>query len=666
MKPRRRGLNTNIITVYDSNVFNISQQLFDSISIPEDTDIVVVSDMFVEDYVGGAELTTQALIDSSPFKVFKLHSKDLTIKLLQEAHQKFWIFGNWTQMNMQLIPTIVGNIKYAVLEYDYKYCKYRSPEIHFAAEQVPCDCHNQMHGKMVSAFFLGAQALYWMSEAQQARYHTMFPFLAERDNIVLSSVLSAETLAKIKVLRELSAGKERSPEWVVLGSNSPIKGYSQAMQWAKDNDKPTTVVWNKPYNELLATLAACTGLVYLPMGADTCPRLVIEAKLLGCQLQLNNYVQHKDEEWFATDNLEEIEQYLYAAPGLFWNSIKKIIDYVPSISGYTTTYNCKQQGYPFRECIESMLQFCDEVCVVDGGSTDGTWSVLQQMALGYQRFNEIDGSVIERLKVKQIPRDWAAPRHAIFDGMQKAEARKMCTKEFCWQMDSDEIVHEDHVEKVKEVCRSITSGIDVVCLPVVEYWGSADKVRIDVTPWKWRLTRNKPYITHGIPRQLRAQDDKGELYARPGTDGCDLIHTETGDPIPHITFWNAELEGLRQAALNNQDGALQKYQEVMNQIVRDVPSVFHYSWYDMERKIRLYRDYWQNHWNDLYNKSSADTAENNMFFGVPWADVTDEMIKMLAISLSALTGGHVFHSKWTGQHTPSIKIAMSEPKIVRK
>ena len=34
-------------------------------------------------------------------------------------------------------------------------------------------------------------------------------------------------------------------------------------------------------------------------------------------------------------------------------------------------------------------------------------------------------------------------RHAVFDGAQKAEARSRCTGDFLWQMDADEVVHEN-------------------------------------------------------------------------------------------------------------------------------------------------------------------------------------------------------------------------------
>jgi glycosyltransferase involved in cell wall biosynthesis len=640
-----------------------------AIVIPESAKIIVVADMFVEDYVGGAELTTQSLIDSSPFEVFKIHSKDLTLQLLQQGVEKFWIFGNFTAMDARLIPSIVANLRYVILEYDYKFCKFRSPEKHMASTGMPCNCSNDINGKMVSAFFHGAACLFWMSEKQKDRYHTAFPFLAEQDNRVLSSVFSKETLGQMILMRH-AVKKEDRTKWIVLGSNSWIKGAAQAEQWCKDNDKEYEVVWNIPYDELLAKLAHAEGFVYLPLGGDTCPRMVIEAKLLGCELILNDNVQHKDEEWFATDDIQSINDYLYASPGVFWNYVKSNIDFVPTISGYTTVFNASSQDYPFEESISSMLQFCDEVCVVDGGSTDDTKSKLFALQLknltitNQSHSLDDNGFIVEsRLKVKVVERDWSHPRFAVFDGLQKAEARAMCTKDFCWQMDSDEVVHEDDVPKIVQLCRKMPKEIDLISLPVIEYWGSADKVRMDVLPWKWRLSRNKPNITHGIPAELRLTDENGNLYAREGTDGCDMIDATTFERIPHVSFYNYEVDTQRRMGLVGDNGARQAYEMWFNSVTAQLPGVFHYSWFDLERKIRLYRDYWTKHWESLRGCEYLDLAEQNMMFDVPWSQVTNSMIQARAIELNQI-GGWIWHRKWDGTKTPWITCNRTEPKLM--
>jgi glycosyltransferase involved in cell wall biosynthesis len=494
-----------------------------------------------------------------------------------------------------------------------------------------------------------------MSEAQKLWYLNMFPFLSEKDNVVLSSVFSKHTLGSIKLLRKhVESSSTERKGWIVLGSDSWVKGADLAKQWCKENNEQHEVVWNVKYEEMLAKLSQSKGFVYLPKGKDTCSRMIIEAKLLGCKLHLNDNVQHKDEEWFATDDIESIHDYLFTAPTIFWNGIKKMMEYKPAISGYTTVLNCIKQEYPFTKCIKSMIPFCDEICVVDGGSTDGTWEALTELA-----------SKERKLKIKQVIRDWTHPRFAVFDGMQKAEARSMCKSTFCWQMDSDEIVHEDDVQKIIDLCSKFPTGVDLISLPVIEYWGGPDKVRVDIMPWKWRLSRNKPNITHGIPADLRRTDAEGHIYAAEGTDGCDMIDATTGKSINDISFYSLEADATRQAAILGNQNALNDYNIWFSNVIENLPGVFHYSWYDIERKMKLYRDYWTRHWESLSGKKYEDTAQSNMMFDSPWSQVTDEMISFRAKELKNKLGGWIWNRKWDGTTiTPHLTINRTQPQIM--
>jgi glycosyltransferase involved in cell wall biosynthesis len=630
---------------------------FDSgpkISIPEETDVVFVADLFLEDYVGGAELTTEALITSCPLKIFKIRSQDVNLELLEQGHRKFWIFGNFAGLDLNLIPTIVANMKYSILEYDYKFCRYRSPEKHELAEKTPCDCNNQEQGKMVSAFMLGAKSVWWMSEKQQEKYLSLFPFLAERENTVLSSVFDDAFFLTVKLLRDKYSDSERKG-WLVLGSTSWIKGTEEAQQWCKENEKDYTLITGWPYEKVLEEMAQAEGFVYLPPGADTCPRMVIEAKLLGCKLHLNENVQHKNEIWFDTDDMFDTEAYLYAARERFWTAIQSSMNYIPNISGYTTTLDCIKNGYPWKESIKSLLGFCTEVIVVDGGSTDGTWDELECWAN-----NE------DRLSAFKVERDWNDTRFAVFDGAQKAAARELCTGDYCWQQDADEIVHEEDYQKIIQFTRNFPAATELVCLPVVEYWGKNSKVRMDVNPWKWRLSKNLDHITHGIPKALRRQDENGKLYASPGTDGCDYVHKETGMPIPFASFYSQDIHNVKIAALQGNKEARNQYEMWFNRLTEMLPGVYHYSWYDLDRKIKTYKNYWSQHWQSLYNIDQEDTSENNMFFDKPWSEVSDEEIKEMATKLEEKLGGWIFHSKVDFNNpTPHISIEKPGPELMK-
>lgn len=627
-------------------------------TIPEDTQVVWVSDLFADDYVGGAELTSEALIKSSPFNVFRLHSKDVSMNLLQKGQNLLWIFGNFAQLDLNLIPAICINMKYSIIEYDYKFCKYRSIEKHKHEAGTVCDCADNQHGQLIAAFYRSAQHLWWMSEGQMDIYHEKFPFLKDVKNTVLSSVFDDETLATIKLLRDKAKDKERKG-WIVLGSNSWIKGFEDAKKYCEDNELDYEVLWNVPYEIVLQKISECEGHVYFPRGNDTCPRMVVEAKLLGAKLVLNDYVQHKNEDWFNPksdeddDETTQIEQYLYAAREWFWNGCKADIEYVPTLSGYTTTRNCITQNYPYEATIKSMIDFCEEVVVMDGGSDDGTFENLKEWA-----------EKEEKLKVYQDKLDYDDKRFALNDGKLKALARDKCTMEYCWQMDSDEVVHEDDGEKIKQILNSFPTNVDLLSLPVVEYWGGEDKVRMDINPWKWRLSRNKQNITHGVPGHLRVQEEEG-YYAKLGTDGCDFIDRETLKPIQFANFYTVEMEALRRAALS-QEEARNNYEEWYNIVANDLPCVYHYSWWDIERKIKTYKNYWQKHWESLFDIKTQDTAENNMFFDKPWSEVSDEEITEKAKELKENTGGHIFHSKWEGQKTPHVKIEKDMPKYIKE
>ena len=609
------------------NPFEVNKK----VDLSDDSLVVFVSDLFANEYTGGAELSTQALIDTCPYKYDLLHSKDVTMELLQKGHTKFWIFGNFSQINPSLIFTIITNMKYSVLEYDYKFCKYRSPEKHKIAEKNECDCHEQEYGKVMSTFLGCSHTLFFMSEEQQKLYLDKFPNLSSTHCVVLSSIFDENFFQKIGEL--VSKKIEKNNKYIVLGSSSWIKGTDEAINYCLKNNLDYEIIHNIPYDKMLEKFAESKGFIYLPPGKDTCPRMVIEAKLLGCDLIINTNVQHAKEEWFDTNNFQEIVDYLYGARKLFWDITKSDMNYKPTISSYTTTRNCIEQKYPFEESINSMLGFSDEVVVADGGSSDGTWEKLQELA-----------SKNDKIKLYRNDLDMNHQRFALFDGMQKSFARSKCTSEFCWQMDIDEVVLEKDYEKIINICRSFPKEVNLLALPVVEYWGSKDKVRLDITPWKWRLSRNMDDLTHGVPEVLRQYDESGLMYAKQGTDGCDYVDS-SGNIVPFITFYSQDLHNLRVAALSGNKDALKQYNEVFQKIVDDLPSVRHYSWFDIERKIKTYKNYWQKHWESLYNIKTEDTAENNMFFNKKWSEVTEEEISQLAKDLSEKTVGHIFHSK---------------------
>ena len=107
-------------------------------------------------------------------------------------------------------------------------------------------------------------------------------------------------------------------------------------------------------------------------------------------------------------------------------------------------------------------------------------------------------------------------------------------------------------------------------------------------------------------------------------------------------------------------------EQFLNIASQELPGVHHYSWFDLKRKIKTYKNYWSKHWASLYNKTTDDIPENNMFFDKKWKDVTDEEIKELALKLKDKMGGWIFHNKVDfDKPTPHVYIEREEPELMR-
>ncbi len=614
--------------------------------------IVFVSDFHKDDYAGGAELSTDALMKTSPFgEVCFLRSRELTQEHIAAGTQKIWVFFNFGSLNLNLIPVIVANCFYFVVEYDYKFCKFRSIEKHQAETGNPCDCHTAQFGMFMSSFFAGAEHIFYMSEMQRKIQVDRFPFLGGDKSSVLSSIFDVQDLEFIERLR--NTRKDVINSFVIMNSNSWIKGVKESQDHLRDLQINFELIGGLPYHDMLRKLSEYKGLCFRPLGGDTCPRLVIEAKLLGLALDINENVQHAPEDWFNKD-LDQIESYLLDGHNRFWNKIENFVAVVPTMSGYTTVRNVESQGYPWRKSIASLLQFCDEVVVVDCGSDDGSYEMIKEWSLKDSR-----------IKLYQKVIDTSDEKFAVkVDGEMKAYARSLCTSSWCWQQDIDEVVHENDASKIKTFAANLPKGIHLVALPVIEYWGDKGKVRIDVNPWKWRLSRNLSHITHGIPAELRKYDSEGNIYAAPGTDSCDYVDVETGDRIPFSSFYTQEVHNARIAALQGNREALKAYEGWFNSVISQIPGVHHYSWFNLNQKINNYKKYWTRFWQSMYGELQEDTAEKNMFFDKPWSEVSDEDINNLAVKLESELGGWIFHRKVNfSTPTPHMHVNVNHPNI---
>ena len=278
--------------------------------------IIVVADMFSADYGGGGELTTDAIISYAPdtIQVERRHCRLLTSEDANNNKDAHWVVCNFASLEDHMKVFFCKNLNYSIIEYDYKLCAHRSLEKHLAITGKECDCLETTPGKLNKAFYGYAQNVWFMSEKQRIIFLDKLDVLKPEKTRVLSSVLNSGNLRFINSLKD----NPKDENYLILKSQSWIKGTDECIKYAQDNQLKYEVISGLPYHEMLIKLSTSKGLIFRPLGGDTCPRIVMEAKLLGCDLKLNEHVQHKDEEWFG-DPLT-IPQYIESQMRHFWGT----------------------------------------------------------------------------------------------------------------------------------------------------------------------------------------------------------------------------------------------------------------------------------------------------------------------------------------------------------
>jgi glycosyltransferase involved in cell wall biosynthesis len=278
------------------------------------------------------------------------------------------------------------------------------------------------------------------------------------------------------------------------------------------------------------------------------------------------------------------------------------------VSGYTTTLNCIEMDYPFDLCIKSLLGFCDEVCIADGGSKDGTLEKIKDE--------------FPQVIVKEFPVDMSDPRWAIHaDGGLKNNARNMCTGDVLWHADNDEVLDKRSYSAALDLCKKMIKYdcYGVIKVPFFEFWGSLSFLRADVIDRPAiSLARNN--LSIGIPNYAKKFDEGDNVYCRPfDSDSCQYI---------------------------NEDGASSRLLPIEGSSI----VVWHLSWLDFKRKIMHYKKFWNRFHKSMYNLDIEDIADNNVMFNKPWAEVNDSDISIMAKKLSKM-GPRSFHNKideWNG------------------
>jgi len=275
--------------------------------------IVYVSDFFVENNLGGAEICDEVIIrklGAFNFNIKKILSRNLTINFLNSNKEAFFIISNFSMIHPSVLQAIIdGKYRYLIYEHDHKYVVDRNPAA-YKDYIVP-------KNKIVNYdFYKNA-----VNVVAQSNFHKD---IIEK-NLNLLNIITFSTNfwfdEHYEFMEELS---QRDKFELTAIMDSPIwhKNTNGAIEKCKNLKKPYILVKDNDYLSFLEKIGSYSSFMFLPQTPETFSRTCAEARMMNVQVIGNNNIGCIKEDWFKEHKGINLIKYLKQSNK---NSIEKIL-----------------------------------------------------------------------------------------------------------------------------------------------------------------------------------------------------------------------------------------------------------------------------------------------------------------------------------------------------
>lgn len=179
------------------------------------------------------------------------------------------------------------------------------------------------------------------------------------------------------------------------------------------------------------------------------------------------------------------------------------------ITGFTVIRHAVLMGYPVVEAIRSILPVVDDYIVAVGAGDDATRALIES---------------IDDPKVRIVDTIWdlSANRGGRVLADKTNEALAMCTGDWCFYLQADEVVHERDLPAIREACERHLhdARVEALLFRYQHFYGSFDVV---ATARNWyrrevRIVRNRIGMRSiGDAQSFRAGDRKPRVMSSGAT-----------------------------------------------------------------------------------------------------------------------------------------------------
>ena len=259
----------------------------------------IIADFFYKDFTGGAELNDFSLVqrfNERGITVEEKYCKDVTIDfLISNRHSRF-IIANFVTLSRRIKEYIANNCNYVIYEHDHKYLSKRNP-IFYKDFIAPKSEIINFH------FYRKAKAVICLTQM------ALDVFVANTGlkNVlkVGASVWRDEDLNYILSLSK----NEKNDKYAIMDSDNPIKKREECINFCTSKGIEFDLIKDKNHMEFLKKLSSYKGLVFKTGHLETCCRLVVEAKMLKCNVIMQKRaIGATSEDWFALSGEKLVER----------------------------------------------------------------------------------------------------------------------------------------------------------------------------------------------------------------------------------------------------------------------------------------------------------------------------------------------------------------------
>jgi hypothetical protein len=229
------------------------------------------------------------------------------------------VVANSHSATRQQLAEIAGTSRHIAFEHDLRVCRWRG---NFPKSIDPL--HRRSHRcwcphPEARQFFANARVIF-LTALQERIFRNNPYFSCGTSRVLGSSLFQQESLERAAAV----PGRERSGT-VVFASPHRIKGFGEAQRYCRERDIEPDVIRGLTPQGVLELFARSERFVYLPIGPEWAGRMVVEARLLGCEVVLNDNVGVAGEPFWKGSRAEALA-FIADGPARFWRLVEELMN----------------------------------------------------------------------------------------------------------------------------------------------------------------------------------------------------------------------------------------------------------------------------------------------------------------------------------------------------